>query len=270
MDYYGGYDGSQSADTPTSESPGDEYYWDPTSQSWMYQGAAPWTQNPQSGTWEPPQVNNASPTLAPGSNEPPPQDPGSDDPTNWFTQNAPQQQSVPGFGETYSTPARPDYLQGEYKPPVWTGGDFTAPTMDDVMREPGFLTGLQSDRLSRERSAAAQGSILNGGTQVALQKRAIDYGATKYADYFGRAFDTYREKYGQFQDTVNSGFQARGINENAYQNDVGNSQTQYATRYKSYLDSLANNRTADNDYWNQNQDVIGNSLTAQSLARPNG
>lgn len=172
------------------------------------------------------------------------------------------------FGETYTTLPRPAWLQGEYTPLEWKGGDFKAPTMAEVQAEPGFQTGLNTGIQTRERLAAAKGSILSGGTQTALTRYGTDYGATKYGESFGRAFDTYKERYGQFLNQAQQQSQARGINENAYQTDVANNATQYGTRYTSYLNDVLNKRNAESDWWNRDQDRINNSLTAEALRRP--
>lgn len=167
----------------------------------------------------------------------------------------------------YVPPARPEYLRGEYRAPQWSGGDFAPPSMADVQNEPGYALGLQSGIDARQRSAAAQGSILSGGTQKALTRFGTDYGATKYGESFNRAFDTYKQRYGQFMDSANLSLQARGvnetayqndvgrslaargINETAYQNDVGNSATEYSKRYTNYLDAVNNRRTAEEDWY---------------------
>lgn len=172
------------------------------------------------------------------------------------------------FGETYSTLSRPTWLQGEYVAPKWTGGDFAPPSMQDVQQEAGYQTGLNAGQQALERSAAANGSILSGGTQKKAARYATDYGATKYGESFNRAFQSYQQKYGQFQDSANRDVAARGVNETTYQNDASAHQGQYQTRYQSYLDAITNKRNSENDYWNRNMDLVNSGLTASGLARP--
>lgn len=178
--------------------------------------------------------------------------------------------SVPAaFGETYSTPGRPSWLAGEYKPPAWQGGDFQAPTAADMFKDPGYQTRLDATQRGFERSAAAKGSVLSGGFIGRTLPRALgEEASNEYGNAFNRSFQTYQQKYGQYQDTVANSLNARGVNENAYQSDVGNSLSQYNTRYKGYLDAITNARNANLDFWNQNQDVVQNGLQASGLARP--
>lgn len=171
------------------------------------------------------------------------------------------------FGETYSTLERPEYLRGEYKPPVWSE-QFKAPSLEDVQNEPGYALGLKEGQNALERSAAARGSILSGGTQKATARYGTDYGATKYGEATGRLFDQYQQRYGQFLDAANLQSGARATNENAYQTDSGNNLSQYLTRFNAYQTALGNTRNAENDVWSRNQDLIRNSLTAAGLARP--
>lgn len=171
------------------------------------------------------------------------------------------------FGETYSTLARPDYLQGEYKPPVWSEV-FKAPSMEDVQAEPGYALGLKEGLGAKDRTAAARGSILSGGTQKQAARYATDYAATKYGESTGRLFDQYQQRYGQFQDSANRSLAARNTNEGAYQTDSGNNLSQYLTRFNAYQTAIGNQRNADNDVWSRTQDQIHNALTAAGLARP--
>lgn len=192
---------------------------------------------------------------------------------NWFTLNGLAPPSgygdVPApFSENYTPLARPAWLTGEYQTPAWTGGDFKAPTMAEVQGEAGYQTGLNSGIQARDRSAAAKGSVLSGGQQVALTRYGTDYGATKYGESYGRAFDAYKTRYGQFQDSAASSLASRGVNETSFQNDQANNLTGYNTRYTSYLNDILNRRNAETDWWNRQQDTIHNSLTAAGLARP--
>lgn len=193
-------------------------------------------------------------------------DPAIGDTSGWFSANAYGATPDP-FGETYSTLARPESLQDPYTAPVWTE-TFRAPTAEEVQAEPGYAIGLQEGTLARERSAAARGSILSGGTQKALARYAADYASTKYGESVNRLFDQYQQRYGQFQDAAAAGLSARTANESAYQSDVGNDLNQYLTRFNAYQTAIGNTRNAENDLWSRTQDQIQNSLTAAGLAKP--
>lgn len=154
----------------------------------------------------------------------------SGDLADWWAQNAP---SI----EPYSTPERPDYLSGEYKAPVWNE-TFTAPDANALYADPGYQARLAAAQKGFERSAAAKGTLLSGGTQVALGRQMQDLASQEYGQAFNRAMGAYQQRYGQFQDAANLGMAARGINENAYNTNVSNSLNQYNTRYKTYRDAV--------------------------------
>lgn len=158
-----------------------------------------------------------------------PQDQGGGDGFDWDTAElAPPEQ--------YSALDRPDYLQGEYVPPTW-GETFQAPSMSELQKDPGYQARLAAAQKGFERSAAARGSILSGGSQVALGRQQQELAANEYSNAFGRAYDTYQQRYGQFQDKLTASAGARGINENAYQTDVTNKLNQYGNRYNLWRDA---------------------------------
>lgn len=158
-----------------------------------------------------------------------PQDQGGGDGFDWDTAElAPPEQ--------YTALDRPDYLQGEYVPPTW-GETFQAPSMSELQKDPGYQARLAAAQKGFERSAAARGSILSGGSQVALGRQQQELAANEYSNAFGRAYDTYQQRYGQFQDKLTASAGARGINENAYQTDVTNKLNQYGNRYNVWRDA---------------------------------
>ena len=158
---------------------------------------------------------------------------------DWFDENA------PGF-EPYTAPARPDYLQGEYKAPVWNE-QFQVPDAAALYADPGYQARLDAAQKAMQRSAAAKGSILSGGTQVALGREAQNLASQEYGNAFNRALGAYQSRYGQFLDAANLSQQARGVNESAYANDVTNAQNQYGLRYNAYRDAI-NDRFRLADY----------------------
>lgn len=189
---------------------------------------------------------------------------------SWFNSNAPSAGfgAVPSpFGETYSTLGRPDYLQGAYVPPTWSD-TYQPLTEAELMGTPGYQSRFDQGMQANQRSAAANGSILGGGFQKAINRYGQDYAANEYAAADARKFRDYQQRYGQFVDSANLGQQARLINEGAYQSDVGNNNTQYLNRFNAYQTAINNTRNAENDYWQRNQDLVQNSLQAAALARP--
>ena len=72
---------------------------------------------------------------------------------------------------------------------------------------------------------------------MALGRQQQELAANEYSNAFGRAYDTYQQRYGQFQDKLTASAGARGINENAYQTDVTNKLNQYGNRYNVWRDA---------------------------------
>lgn len=134
----------------------------------------------------------------------------------------------PPTGSGYTTLARPSWLTGPYVP-----GTFTAPTAEELYQDPGYKARLEASQLGFERGAAARGSILSGGSRIALGRRMQTEAANEYQNLYGRRF-------GEFGAREGLNFNARQLNENTYQTDVGNSLTQYQQRYKAYQDAINN------------------------------
>lgn len=221
------------------------------------------------------------------------------------------------FGETYRPLARPSYLHGEYQPGSWTEqfappekpaglrSPYTLPTRAELEASPGYLAGSDLMQRGMERSAAAKGSILSGGFVGRTLPRALgEYAGSAYGNLVGqtlatrqqnvgeytgdvsRAFDQYRQRYGQFADTEGVRLGARNVNESAFQADEGANLTGFKTRsnqhfdeesakltgfktrYGQYLDAAGLKRQAENDLWSRNRDLSDLSLRAAALARP--
>jgi hypothetical protein len=157
---------------------------------------------------------------------------------------------VTDFGGIGSSPS-------PYVNPTWTGGpaptaptltSFTVPTEAQLEASPGYESRRAAGQLGMERSAAAQGSVLSGGTQQALARYNQDYASNEYANLFGQtlsanvnnnnvtqgnfgnAFQTYQANYGQFTDAANRGA-------------------------STYQMNVTNRRNAGLDYWNQLNDL---------------
>src|SRR5213075_1122786 len=70
-----------------------------------------------------------------------------------------------------------------------------APSMQDLQNEPGYQARYQMGLQGLERGAAAQGSILSGGTQKALARYGQDYASNEYSQAYNRALQTYQQNY---------------------------------------------------------------------------
>src|SRR5436190_6733244 len=80
---------------------------------------------------------------------------------------------------------------GPYSGPGAIPPPFQAPSMQDLQNEPGYQARYQMGLQGLERGAAAQGSILSGGTQKALARYGQDYASGEYSNAYNRALQTH-------------------------------------------------------------------------------
>jgi hypothetical protein len=139
--------------------------------------------------------------------------------------------------QPYATPDLPDYLQQPYTAPTWDE-QFKAPTMEDLYADPGYKSRLDASQKGFERSAAAKGSILSGGTQKALGRYMQDHAANEYQGLFGRSMDQYQKRYDAFAGNAALGYNQYRERYNAYRDNVGDSLNQYGRRYQAYRDAI--------------------------------
>lgn len=197
-------------------------------------------------------------------------------------------------------PAVPASLANPYAPATWTGTaptapnftPFVKPTQSDLENSPGYLSRLTAGVRAGDMSAAAHGSVLNGGTQKATNRYAQDYASNEYGNLFNQdltlnqvnngylqtgfndASGAYATDLNQFNVGNQASFAARQQTQNEFQqNVVAPTQTAFQNKYASYLndnartlqDYLTNynvQHTADTDYWGRLKDVSNSGLTA--------
>jgi hypothetical protein len=113
---------------------------------------------------------------------------------------------------------------GSAAAPAW--GSFYAPSQIDEQNDPGYQARLDLDQQARQRSAAAQGSVLSGGTQLALGRAAQDYASNEYQNVYNRALSARQQNVGEYQNQFNNALGAQGQNFNqalaGYQANYGN------------------------------------------------
>lgn len=76
---------------------------------------------------------------------------------------------------------------------------FTAPTNVTEQNDPGYQFRLQQGQQALERSAAAKGNLLTGGTGKALTQYGQDYASNEYNNVYNRALQQYQQAYNIFQ-----------------------------------------------------------------------
>jgi hypothetical protein len=184
-----------------------------------------------------------------------------------------------GFGAappTYqSDPNAPTFTPlPDYKAPTWTGGDFVNPSEEDLKSSPGYQARLDQLIKTKTRQAAAQGTVLSGGTLVALDRAGQDYATNEYQTFRNNALDAYKQKYSQFTDAAGMDLNARTINANQNQATFANRTQTYNTgnarTLSDYLTNVTAQRNAELDYWNRLNDVnqTGAQLAGSSYKAP--
>src|SRR5262249_15311890 len=86
------------------------------------------------------------------------------------------------------------------------GEQFAAPTDVTEQNDPGFQFRLKQGQQALERSAAARGSLLTGGTMKDLTNYAQDYASNEYNNVYNRAMGEYLNRYNIFKQNQNDQF----------------------------------------------------------------
>jgi hypothetical protein len=115
-----------------------------------------------------------------------------------------------GFGAApppyASNPNAPTYSPlPPYVAPTWTGGDYVAPTDGGPQRLAGVSGAPGSVLQGAQSVAAAQGTVLNGGTLKALDRDAQDYASNEYQNLRANTLEAYKQRYAQFSDAAGRG-----------------------------------------------------------------
>lgn len=80
----------------------------------------------------------------------------------------------------------------------WTG-QFSAPAAAEAQATPGYQFTLDQGRNAIQNSAAAQGNLLSGGTEAALDQYSQGLASNTYQQSFNNALTQYQQSYNQFQ-----------------------------------------------------------------------
>lgn len=118
---------------------------------------------------------------------------------------------------------------------------FTLPTAEDLRaNDPGYQERFDMGRQAIERGAAAQGSILSGGTLKGLEQYGQNYASGEYNNYVNQQL---QQRQQQASDYLNLAYGP------SWQQNQG-AVNQYGQLYSQYQDLINNNRNAQNDYIN--------------------
>ncbi len=102
--------------------------------------------------------------------------------------------TVPGVKTTTGTAATNLGSYGELMK-GYQGGPFQAPTAEQARQTPGYQFGLQQGLGAEQAGAAANGTLLTGGTQAALGQNAQNYADTNYNNVYNQALQTHGTNY---------------------------------------------------------------------------
>ena len=84
---------------------------------------------------------------------------------------------------------------GAYAGPGAIPPPFQSPSLADLQATPGYEARMQMGEQALQRSAAAQGSLLSGGTQKALNRFGQDYASNEYSNAYNRSYNNYLTNY---------------------------------------------------------------------------
>jgi hypothetical protein len=77
----------------------------------------------------------------------------------------------------------------------YPGGEFAAPTAEQARQTPGYQFAADQGTRAIDAGAAANGSLLTGGTQTALNQFGQGLADTNYNNVYNRALQTYNTNY---------------------------------------------------------------------------
>lgn len=118
--------------------------------------------------------------------------------------------SAPTAGNwpTYNAPGFVD--PGTFDPgPAFSYKDFSAPTGEDVLKDPSFQFRLDQGRKALEASAAGKGTLRSGGSLKDLLSYGQNFASQEYGNVFNRALQEYDTNRHNAFDTYNTGYQGR-------------------------------------------------------------
>ncbi len=162
-------------------------------------------------------------------------------------------------------------------------GTFTAPTGLTEQNDPGFQARLKLGTDAIQRSAAARGGVVTGGTAKALDTYGQDYASNEYGNVYNRALSDYTTNFNAYNTN-----QANQYNRLAALSGVGQTTaTQLANQGQTASNNVSSNllNTAQNigqqynnagaatasgyvgagNAWNQGLSGIGNNVSNLAL-----
>jgi hypothetical protein len=106
------------------------------------------------------------------------------------------------------------------------------PTEVTMQNDPGYQFRQQQGELAMNRSAAAKGNLLTGGTAAALQRYGQDYASNEFQNVYNRAANDFSTRYNSLANLAGQGQLSA--------NQIGNNGQQYAGQASNTLLNSAN------------------------------
>ena len=159
---------------------------------------------------------------------------------------------------------------------------FTAPTGLDYQNDPGYQARLQLGTDAIQRSAAARGGLVTGGTAKALDTYGQDYASNEYGNVYNRALQGYQTNagnyytgqgnaYNRLSALANTGQSAADslgqFGQAASDNETKNLLTtgqNVAGQYNNQAAATASGYAAPANIWGSTLSGIGNNLSQYS------
>lgn len=174
--------------------------------------------------------------------------PGAVGATGSGSASSPSTLSIPGVSGSVSLPGvqpltgTPNTNLGTFGELMqkYPGGQFTAPTAEQARETPGYQFALDQGTRSLDASAAANGSLLTGGTGTALQQFGQGLADTDYNNVYNRALQSYNTNYNTWSNSQANQFNRLAALANAGQTtaaQLGNAGLQSAGQVASTLNS---------------------------------
>lgn len=160
---------------------------------------------------------------------------------------------------------------------------FTAPTGLDEQNDPGYQARLQLGTDAIQKSAAARGSVVTGGTAKALETYGQDYGSNEYQNTYNRALQSYgtnatnyytgqSNQYNRLSALAGSGQQAAGsaatLGQNAANSEAGTVTgvaQQQGQDYQNAGAATASGYVGAGNAWSSGISGIGNNISNLGL-----
>jgi hypothetical protein len=120
---------------------------------------------------------------------------------------------------------------------------FEAPTGLTEENDPGYQARLALGQQGLERSAAARGTLLTGGTLKDLNQYAQDYASNEFQNVYNRDLQTYQTQYGQAAQDYNANYQNAL---NAYNTNFNTAFKPWDANYQAAYQSWMGNVNAAN------------------------